>query len=414
MIVEPRPSGDRPSARAGNRRSAAGPGRASRSAPVDDAEQLLASLIALDSTNPSLVPGGAGESAVAGLVAERLQRAGLAVRAWEALPGRQSVLGVLKGAGRGRSLLICSHLDVVGADAACFEPAVRDGRMYGRGTCDMKGGLAAAILAACELAADPARLQGDVLIAGVIDEEWLSAGALDLVARLADRRVRVDGAILPEPTGLDLVIEHGGFAWWNVESIGVEAAGDDPDHGVDAIALLGGVLTGLLELDSELASRPAKPYGRPCIHASTIAGGTQLPAYPGACEVGIERCLVPGETVAQAEGELEQVLARAAALDPRLKTQLRRVVGREALSLDRSEAVISELAAATATHLGTAPVIRGDMGWMDSGILVDGGIPCVAFGPTGAGEHTADEWVDLESVRTCASVLADTARSFCR
>jgi acetylornithine deacetylase len=393
--------------------STAQPTRAGRSAAIDGAEELLASLVALDSTNPSLVPGGAGESAVAGLVAERLQQAGLAVRAWEALPGRESVLGVLKGVGGGRSLLICSHLDVVAANPACFEPAVRDGRMYGRGTCDMKGGLAASILAACELAADPQRLPGDVLIGSVIDEEWLSAGALDLTARLTDRGVRIDGAILPESTGLDLVIEHGGFAWWEIQSTGVEAAGDDPDHGVDAIALLGGVLTGLLELDAELASRPAKPYGRPCIHASTIAGGSQLSAYPGACEVGVERCLVPGETVAQAEAELEQVLARAAARDPRLNVELRRVIGREALSLDRSEAVITDLAAAAERHLGTAPVIRGDMGWMDSGILVEGGIPCVAFGPSGAGEHTADEWVDLESVRTCARVLADAARAFC-
>jgi acetylornithine deacetylase len=380
----------------------------------DLAEELLAALVALDSTNPSLVPGGDGESAVAELVAEHLDSAGLQVEKWEALPGRKSVLGVLKGGGGGRSLLLCSHLDVVGADSARFNPAVRDGRMYGRGTSDMKGGLAASILAARELAADRERLAGDVLIAGVIDEEWLSAGALDLIARLAALGTRVDGAILPEATGLHLVIEHGGFAWWDLVSIGAEAAGDDPDHGVDAIAMLGGVLTGLLELDSELASRPAKPYGRPCIHASTIAGGTQLSAYPGSCGVGIERCLVPGETVEQSHAELEAVIARAGALEPRLNVELRMVVGREAMSLQRSEAVVAELAAATARRLGTAPPIRGDMGWMDSGILVDGGIPCVAFGPTGAGEHTAAEWVDLESVRTCASVLADTARSFCR
>jgi acetylornithine deacetylase len=154
-------------------------------------------------------------------------------------------------------------------------------------------------------------------------------------------------------------------------------------------------------------------YGRPCIHSSTIAGGTQLSAYPGTCAVGIERCLVPEETVAQSHAELEAVIARAAALEPRLKVDLEMVVGREAMSLARSERVVTELAAAVARRLRTAPTIRGDMGWMDSGILVGGGLPCVAFGPTGAGEHTAAEWVDLESVRTCASALADTARSFC-
>ncbi len=186
----------------------------------DRVEELLASLVALDSTNPSLVTGGAGESAVAEYVADQLDRAVLQVEKREALPGRTGVLGVLKGDGGGRSLLLCSHLDVVGADSADFRPAVRQGRMYGRGTSDMKGGLAASILAACELAADSPRLAGDVLIAGVIDEEWLSAGALDLVQHLGARGMRVDGAIPPEATGLDLVIEHGGVAWWNLVSVG--------------------------------------------------------------------------------------------------------------------------------------------------------------------------------------------------
>ena len=376
-------------------------------------EELLASLVACDSTNPSLVPGGAGESAVAALVAERLDAAGLVVHMWEASPGRQSVLGVLKGTRGGRSLLLCSHLDVVGGDPECFQPVIRSGRMHGRGTSDMKGGLAASILAACELARDRQPLAGDVMVAGVIDEEWLSMGASDLIARLAASEVSVDGAILPEATGLSLVVEHGGFAWWNVVSTGVEAAGDDYQRGVDAIALIGGALSGLLELDGELASRPAKPYGRPCIHASTISGGSQLSAYPGRCEVGIERCLVPGETVASARAELEEVLARAGAQEPRLNATLKQIVGREAMSLARSELVVTELASVAARHLGASPEIRGDMGWMDSGILVEAGIPCVAFGPTGGGEHTGAEWVDLSSVTVCARVLADTARSFC-
>ncbi len=380
---------------------------------TDGCAELLALLVACDSTNPSLVPGGAGESAVAALVAQRLEAAGLAVEMWDASSGRQSVLGVLKGTGRGRSLLLCSHLDVVGADRELFKPVVRSGRMYGRGTSDMKGGLAASILAACELARDRQGLAGDLLVAGVIDEEWLSAGAVDLIARLAAADVEVDGAILPEATGLSLVVEHGGFAWWKVVSIGVEAAGDDYERGVDAIALMGGALSGLLELDAELAGRPAKPYGRPCIHASTIAGGTQLSAYPGRCEVGIERCLIPGETVAQARAELEEVLARAAAREPRLNAQLQQIVGREAMALERSEPVVTELASVAARLLGAPREVRGDMGWMDSGILVEAGIPCVAFGPTGGGEHTSGEWVDVSSVSACARVLADTARSFC-
>jgi acetylornithine deacetylase len=374
---------------------------------------LLEALVACDSTNPSLVPGGAGEEAVATLLADRLDAAGLSVETWEPVPRRPCVLGTLAGTGGGRSLLLLCHLDVVGGDLSLFEPRVRDGRMYGRGTSDMKGGLAAAVLAASEIARDGPRLAGDVLVAGVIDEEWLSAGAIDLVDRLSGRGTRVDAAILPEATGLDLVVEHGGFAWWEVVSAGVEAAGDDPASGIDAIALLGPVLTGLLELDAELAARPAKPYGRSCLHASTIQGGSQLSAYPRECVVGVERCMIPGETACGARSEFSAMLARAAQSDPRLRVELRIVVEREAIAIDRSDPIVAALAAAAARRLGSPPVIRGDMGWMDSGILVEAGIPCVAFGPVGNGEHTAGEWVDLGSVDECAGVLVEVAREFC-
>jgi acetylornithine deacetylase len=417
---------------------------------MTDLEDLLTTLVACDSTNPELVAGGAGETTVAELVGTRLAAAGLEVEVWDAAPGRASVLGVLPGSGGGRSLLLCSHLDVVADEPSGFRPHVHGGRLHGRGASDMKGGLAAAIVAAERLAADGVRPRGDVLVAGVIDEEWLSAGAIDLVARLAARGRRVDAAILPEATGLDLVIEHGGFAWWEVHSAGVEAAGDDPDRGVDAIALLGPVLTGLIELDAELATRPAPPYGRPSVHASTIVGGRHLPAYAASCRLGIERCTVPGETTRAARAEIEAILAAATAAEPRFSPTLRVIVEREAIAFDASEPIVGVLAEAASAWLGAAPEsatrstygiaraagpsgsgeapgpsgiagaggpravrLRGDVGWMDSGVLVEAGIPCVAFGPTGDGEHTGDEWVDLASVAACADVLEVAARAFC-
>jgi len=379
----------------------------------DDVTELLAELVACDSTNPSLAPGGAGETAVARLVADRLRDAGLRVRIWEQAPGRLGVLGTLEGTGGGERLLLCNHLDVVAAEPEGFVPRVRDGRLYGRGACDMKGGLAASILAAAELARGPSRLRGDVLVAGVVDEEWLSAGAVELTQRLARDGVDVGGAVLPEPTNLDVIVEHGGFAWWELVSEGSEAAGDDPERGVDAIALAGRALTGLLDLDAELAGRPAKEYGRPCVHAATVSGGRQLSAYPASCTVGIERCTIPGETAARARAELQALLDRVAAEDPRARYELRTIVERNAISLDPAEPVVRAVGAAAAARLGERSRVRGDMGWMDSGVLVEAGIPCVAFGPLGDGEHTDEEWVDLGSVRDCAAVLVDTARSFC-
>jgi acetylornithine deacetylase len=369
--------------------------------------ELLGRLVAIDSTNPDLVPGGAGEAGVAAVLADHMAAIGLEVDVWDAAPGRPNVVGRLPGCGGGRSLMFCGHTDVVGGEPAAFRPDVRDGRMNGRGTCDMKAGIVSALAAAERLAADPPA--GDVLIACVIDEEWGSLGAQALVERW-----RADAAILPEQSDLEVVFAHGGFAWYEVTSRGVEAAGGRPERGRDAIALAGPVLAGIAELDRELAGRETPEWGRPSVHASTIRGGRDYPSYPGECVIGVERCIMPGETVAESLAEMAALLDRARAADARFEGEFRTIVAREPVLLDRDEPVVQGAIDAAAAVLGRAPVVRSDYGWMDSGILVEAGIPCVVLGPTGDGLHTADEWVDLESVDLCAEMFVRIARAFCR
>jgi acetylornithine deacetylase len=377
--------------------------------PSDDAAVLLAlQLVGVDSTNPQLVAGGAGEAQVAQIIAARLRAAGLEVSMTEVAPGRPNVVGRLRGRGGGRSLMLCGHTDVVGAEPPGFTPSVRDGRLYGRGTVDMKGGLAAAVVAVERLAASGSALDGDVLVAGVIDEEWVSAGAERLVAEHG-----ADAAILPEQSDLDVIVEHGGFAWFDVHSRGVESPGIEPEAGVDAIALLAPVLSGLVELDRELAQRPRRRYGRPSVHPSTISGGTQFPVYAAACTLGIERCLVAGESVAGARAEIDALLTRARLADPRLEAEVELVVGREPVSLDESGPLVRALDAAIEAHTGRAPAHVGDMGWADSGILAEAGIPCAIFGPAGDGHHTAHEYVTVASLIACAEIIEATARAFC-
>jgi acetylornithine deacetylase len=369
---------------------------------------LLAEMVRIDSTNPGLA-GGPGEGAFAAWFARRLEGLGMDVDVWDVLPGRPNVVGRLPGSGGGPGLMLLGHLDVVGPwGPDAFEPVVRDGRMYGRGAADMKSGFAAMLLAAEALLAGGARLRGDLLLAGVIDEEWESAGAEALPARH-----RPDACILVECTGLDVVTEHGGFAWYEIESRGVEAAGADPEHGVDAIALLAPVLGGISALDAELATRPRVVYGRGSIHASTIEGGTQLPAYPARCTLGVERCTIAGETIVDARAEMEALLEAARVADPRFSAELRTVVAREAMEMAHDEPVVKAVAAAAGAVLGRPAELCGDIGWGDSGLLVEAGIPCVTFGPSGHGEHTAEEWVDLGSVAQTAAVLEGAARLFC-
>ncbi|MDE3131653.1 MAG: M20/M25/M40 family metallo-hydrolase, partial [Acidobacteriota bacterium] len=368
--------------------------------------ELATALIACDSTNPDLSPGGVGEAAVAALIAARLRAAGLEVALEEVVPGRPNVIGRLRGSGGGRTLMLWGHMDVVGAGPDGFTPRIEDGRLYGRGAVDMKGGLACAIAAAERLAAGEP-LAGDVIVAGVIDEEWISLGAEALV-----QRHHADGAILTEQSDLDLVVEHGGFAWFELVSRGVESAGIEPDRGVDAIALLAPVLAGITELDADLATRPAPAYGRPSIHASTIRGGTQFPQYPSACTLGIERCLVAGETVAQAQAEIEALSRRAGAADPRFGASVELVVGREPVKLDAGGPLVQLLAAAIERHRGAAPRHIGDIGWADSGLLAEAGTPCVIFGPTGDGHHTAHEYVELESLAACVEIIEAATRAY--
>jgi acetylornithine deacetylase len=370
--------------------------------------QLAAELIACDSTNPQLVAGGAGEANVAELLARRLKLAGLEVELTEAVPGRPNVVGRLRGSGGGRTLMLCGHTDVVAAAPSGFSPELRDGRLYGRGAVDMKGGLAAAVIAAERLAAAPATLAGDVLVAAVIDEEWVSAGAEALVSRYG-----ADGAILAEQSDLDVVTEHGGFAWFELVSRGVESAGIEPDAGIDAIALLAPILQGLIDLDHELTRRPRPDYGRPSVHPSTISGGSQFPAYAAQCRLGIERCTVAGETVADARAEIEALLHRARAADPRFDATVELIVGREPVSLDTSGPLVRTLDAEIERRRGVRPRHLGDMGWADSGILVEAGIPCAIFGPTGDGHHTAHEYVEVESLIECAEIIEATAVAFC-
>jgi acetylornithine deacetylase len=372
-----------------------------------EAAELVHALVALDSTNPQLVPGGAGEGPVAGYLARRLEAAGLELDVWDVLPGRPNVVATLRGTGGGRRLMLCGHMDVVRGSDAQFRPELRDGRLYGRGAVDMKGGIAAAVLAVERLARE-GRLSGDLTVALVVDEEWLSAGAEALVGRHVP-----DAAIFPEPSNLDVVVEHGGFAWFELESTGFEAAGGDTERGRDAIAMLGPVLADIRALDRELATQPAPVWGRGSIHASTITGGDQLPVYPSSCTVGVERCLIPGETWRGAEDEIRAMLARARAGDPELEASFRTIVGRDPISIGRDEPVATAVFAAVEAELGRPATIRGDIGWMDSGILFESGVPCLTFGPIGAGEHTATEWVDVASVEQCAKVLARAARAFC-
>ena len=370
----------------------------------EDLQQLICELVAIESVNPDLVATGSGESNIAAFVAEWLAAEGLSVEIVEPVPGRKSVIGVLAGTGGGTSLMLNAHMDTVGAGgmADAFVPVVRDGRVYGRGAYDMKGSLAAIMIVARE--AKKLALRGNLIIAAVADEE---VGSLGTEAVL--RQMEADAAIVTEPTELRLCLAHKGFAWLEVETRGVAAHGSRPDLGVDAVAHMGRILTGVLELDQLLrAGRPHLLLGTGTVHASLIEGGQEWSTYPARCVVKVERRTIPGEDGASALMEMEEVMAGARAEDPTLEASVALLMERPWSQLGADSFVTEAVEKAATEALGREPEVIGVAYWMDMALSNAIGIPTVAFGPAGEGAHADVEWVDLASVETCVQVYLRT------
>lgn len=372
--------------------------------------ELLAELIAIDSSNPDLVPGAAGESRIADAVSEWLGQRGFEVHRLEETEGRPSVVAISRGTGGGRSLMLNGHLDTVtlaGYDGDPLKPVVKDGSMFGRGAFDMKSGLAAMMVAAADASVRPHA--GDILLALVADEEFGSAGTEEVL-----RRYRADAAIITEPSHLEVTLAHRGFAWFDVTVEGVAAHGSRPDLGVDAIAKAGYLLVGIDRWAAELAAGPAHPVlGTGSVHASVIRGGEELSSYPARCTVSIERRTVPGENADTVEQELRGILDDIAASQTDFRYTISRGLERQPFQVDDTEPIVQTTLSVVERVTGRPAIRRGEPFWTDCALLAEAGIPCLLFGVDGGGAHAATEWVTLESLETVTRVLTDTITEFC-
>lgn len=375
--------------------------------PVD----LLARLVATDSVNPALVPGGAGESLAAELCGAWLSARGFEVHRLEKRPGRPSLVAVARGTGGGRSLMLNGHLDTVGLadyDGDPLAPRTADGRMYGRGTFDMKGGIAAMMTAAARATAD-GPLRGDVIVACVADEEHGSAGTEEVLESFT-----ADAAIVTEPSQLQVTLAHKGFAWFDVEIEGRAAHGSRPDLGVDAIAKAGHFLVALEELGRRLAAGPAHPLlGTGSVHASVIRGGEEASTYPARCCVTLERRTVPGEDASSVERELTVLLEEVTATVPDFRYRLTRGLHREPFAADPDADIVRTLTRHAELALGRPPLVRAEAYWTDCALLDRAGIPCLLFGVEGEGAHAATEYVELDSLERLTDILTATISEFC-
>jgi acetylornithine deacetylase len=377
---------------------------------ADPTITLLEDLVSIDSVNPALVPGARGEGEVAGRIAAECIDAGMEVEIVEVTSGRPNVVAVIDGAAPGPALMFCGHMDTVGVAGMPqpFTPVHRNGRLYGRGAQDMKGGVAAMIGAAAQLAKEGLP-SGRVIVAAIVDEEHASIGAEALVARW-----KADAAVVTEPTDLDVGIAHKGFEWIVVETRGRAAHGSRPQEGRDAILRMGRVLCRLEALNATLQTGRSHPLlGAASLHASTVSGGAEWSTYPGRCILQVERRTLPGESDGCGAFEAQEILRQLRAEDPELDADVRGVFSRSPYEIDGSSQLPGMMVQA-AEAAGCRPRVTGFSFWSDTAILGSAGIPAVLFGPGGAGLHSTEEYVRVEEVLRCRDALAALARVFTR
>ena len=372
----------------------------------------LTDLVRTKSINPAFADGEpSDEREIATRIGTMMQALGMEVAEYEPEPGRVSVVGRLRGAGGGRSLLLYGHIDTVGVSGMPepFSATVRDGKLYGRGSYDMKGGVTACLASVKAIRDVGVPLRGDVLIACVADEEVASIGMAEVL-----KHVRADAAVVTEPTELRVCLAHRGFSWIEVETLGIAAHGSRFDLGIDANMRMGRFLARLDGLEQELRARqPHALVGPPSLHAAVLRGGTGTSTYADRCRLEIERRTVPGETEAQVVSEIRKITDALAAEDSTFRATVRPMLTRGSFEVDRNAPIVHAVLGAATRVLGAPPAVIGEPYWMDAALLADVGIDTVVIGGSGAGAHALEEWVELDSVAKLTDILAAAAREFC-
>jgi acetylornithine deacetylase len=367
-------------------------------------------LIEFDSRNPSLVPGAPGEGRVVQFLGDVLDRWGFSVQLANVAEGRSNLIAKA-GRSNGRSIMLNGHLDVVGTegmDHQPFLPIQTNGRLYGRGSADMKSGVAAMCVAARQ--AVEQGLDGEVILTAVIDEEYGSLGTKALIAS----GLRADAVIITEPTRLAVCPAHRGFVWAELAVRGRAAHGSRYDIGIDAISHAGLILAELDRMQREqLPSKTHPLLGHASMHAATIVGGTGYSTYPGSCTVTLERRTVPGETTETFQHEIEQACRVARATYPNLNTSVTITMAQASSDVSPDAPIVCTLSGALRAE-GQPVNIEGMSAWTDAALFNEAGIPAICFGPGDITlAHAATEYVPVQGVEDATRVLQRTIIDWC-
>ena len=416
--------------------------------------RLASDLVGFDTTARTPDDPPRDEAKLQEHLADRLRAAGAEVEVWEpdaesmagkplvppglTFEGRPQLAARFPGAGGGKSLLFNGHIDAVSAEpldrwtSDPFGAEIRDGKLYGRGSCDMKGGVAAMVFAAEVLADLGVHLAGDLIVATNTDEESSGAGSMALV----EHGIRADAGIVTEPTGFDVWVACRGSSYPNITVTGRPGHAEvfQPhwrDGGaVNAIEKAMVVLDAVQRLRGEWAARSdlRHPYlSSPTILPTLISAGEWWVTYPASCRITCSMMYLPQQGDAEGWGpevqrEIEDWIARAAATDPWLAENPPAIEwsnGVMAMEIAPEEPIVG-LTLEAGADVGRAGKLSGLDSWYDGATFTRlAGTPSIAFGPRGfepggaSVAHTIDEYVPLDDLVACAQGLAVAALRFC-
>lgn len=376
-----------------------------------DTTRLLRDLVALPSVNPMGRPLQGPEffeHRVTAYLEDFFQGLGVPYERQAVAPLRDNIVARLDVPGATRTLMFEVHQDTVPTDNMTIDPfaaRVEGGRLYGRGACDIKGGMAAMLAAFARLVRQRPRGPFHVLMACSVDEEHTSLG----VQRLADGGPRADLAVVAEPTRLQIVHAHKGIARWHMHTTGRSCHSSSPEQGVNAVYRMGRLLAGIERFADELrASRTDPVLGPPTLSVGRIEGGTSVNTVPDRCRIEVDRRLVSGEDPQAARGQLVAFLRERAGIDFPFECEELRL-SKTALSPHGSEELVARLGRAIDAVVGAHRVHAVPYG-TDASTLSEAGTPAVVFGPGDIAQaHTADEWVDLDEVGRASEILCRLA-----